>query len=56
MEAASAPIRSVDAMQCSSSEERWCAIVKAGVMKIVLFCLSKKTPLLNGLGFSGTSY
>jgi hypothetical protein len=21
-----------------------------------LFCLSKRTPLLNGLGFSGTSY
>jgi hypothetical protein len=26
------------------------------MMKMVLFCLSKRTPLLNGLGFSGTSY
>ena len=26
------------------------------VEMMVLFCLSKRTPLLNGLGFSGTSY
>jgi hypothetical protein len=26
------------------------------MMMMVLFCLSKRTPLLNGLGFSGTSY
>jgi hypothetical protein len=26
------------------------------MMIMVLFCLSKRTPLLNGLGFSGTSY
>jgi hypothetical protein len=26
------------------------------LMRMVLFCLSKRTPLLNGLGFSGTSY
>jgi hypothetical protein len=26
------------------------------MMMMVLFCLSKRTPLLNGRGFSGTSY
>jgi hypothetical protein len=26
------------------------------MMMMVLFCLSKRTSLLNGLGFSGTSY